>query len=94
MTDLTTTIKHFATLNRAPGPTWTDPTNASAAQVAPVVGGAGPGSPWFHHFAVHRRHQRSGGAERAVQLYCGGSSPAAKPAASPDSMRYVHDHDR
>ena len=30
MSSLTTTIKHFASLNRAPGPTWTDATKRKA----------------------------------------------------------------
>jgi len=30
MPDLTTSIKHFASLNRAPGPTWTDATKRKA----------------------------------------------------------------
>ncbi|OGU00371.1 MAG: hypothetical protein A2X80_12930 [Geobacteraceae bacterium GWB2_52_12] len=30
MTSLTTSIKHFASLNRAPGPTWTDATKRKA----------------------------------------------------------------
>jgi putative restriction endonuclease len=31
MTDLTTSIKHFASLNRAPGATWTEATKRKAA---------------------------------------------------------------
>jgi hypothetical protein len=30
MTNLTTSIKHFASLNRAPGPTWTDASKRKA----------------------------------------------------------------
>jgi len=30
MTDLTTSIKHFASLNRAPGATWSDATKRKA----------------------------------------------------------------
>lgn len=30
MTSLTTSIKHFASLGRAPGPTWTDATKRKA----------------------------------------------------------------
>jgi len=30
MSDLTTSIKQFASLNRAPGPTWTDVTKRKA----------------------------------------------------------------
>ncbi len=30
MTALTTSLKHFATLNRAPGPTWTDSSKRKA----------------------------------------------------------------
>jgi putative restriction endonuclease len=34
MIDITTSIKHFASLNRAPGPTWTDATKRKAQHKA------------------------------------------------------------
>lgn len=37
------------------------------AQAAPTDGGVGPGASWRHHRTIHRRHRRSGGAERTVQ---------------------------
>ncbi len=45
MISLTTAIKHFASLNHAPGATWAEVTKKNAAQAAPAAGGAGPGAP-------------------------------------------------
>ena len=44
MTNLTITIKHFASLNRAPGPTWTDVTKRKAPHKPLLLLGRIPGT--------------------------------------------------
>lgn len=46
-----------------------------ASQAAPSAGGARPGAPRSHQHAIHRRHRRSGGTERAVQPLLAANHP-------------------
>jgi putative restriction endonuclease len=39
MTNITTTIKHFASLHRAPGATWTDATKRKAPRILLMLPG-------------------------------------------------------